>query len=167
MKKFILLAFLFASFIAKAQVAPQKAFSVGLDLGFPSNSIYNVAFGGYGKAEVPIANSLSLSVTAGYTSVYFKSSLIGSSSSQDPIGIVPLKAGAKYFFSPGFYAEGELGTAIETNYDKDKLFAYSIGPGFIIPTGKHTGVDFGFRYENWGSGRIRLTAFRVAYRLGW
>lgn len=167
MKNFLTAFFLMAGMLARAQTVPTKTFSVGLELGAPTNSIYNIGFGGSGKAEIPIVAPLSLSVTAGYTSFYYKSALVGSNISQTPAGFVPLKAGAKFYFGPGIYMEAEGGTVIETNYSKDKLFAYAVGPGFIIPTGKHTGVDLGFRYENWGGGRLRQTGIRVAYRIGW
>ncbi len=167
MKKLLPILFLFLYSVAYGQTSPKKAFSAGLDLAIPTNSIYNIGFGGSGKAEVPIAGAASLTVTAGYTSLYFKSSLIGNTKSQDAAGFVPLKAGVKYYLSDGFYLEGEAGTAIETNYNKDKLFAFALGPGFILNTGKNSAIDLGFRYENWGSGRIRQTGIRVAYRFDW
>jgi hypothetical protein len=168
MKKLLPLLFILIGAAAHAQTQnTAKAFSVGLELGVPTNSIYNVGFGGSGKAEVPITPNLSLSVTAGYINFYYKRSLVGNSQSQDPAGYVPIKAGAKYFLGQYVYVEGEAGTAIETNYSKRNLFAFALGPGFVISTGKHTAVDFGFRYENWGNGRLRQTALRVAYRLGW
>jgi hypothetical protein len=167
MKRVFTALFLITGMLAHAQTAPTKTFSVGLELGAPTNSIYNIGFGGSGKVEIPLIAPLSLSITAGYTSFYYKSSLVGSNTSQPPAGFVPLKAGAKFYFGPGIYMEAEGGTAIETNYSKDKLFAYAVGPGFIIPTGKHTGIDLGFRYENWGGGRLRQTGIRAAYRIGW
>ncbi|RFZ82080.1 hypothetical protein DYU05_15735 [Mucilaginibacter terrenus] len=167
MKYCLPLILIFFSVTAFGQKVTSNAFGIGLDLGFPTNSIYNIGFGGSGKAEVPISQSISLTVTAGYTSFYYKSALIGSTRSQDPSGYIPLKAGAKYYLSEGFYLEGEAGTAIETNYNKDKLFAFSVGPGFLFSTGKHTGFDVGLKYENWGSGRLKQTALRVAYRLAW
>lgn len=167
MKKLLPLFLLFLYTAAHSQNAPKKAFSAGLDLGIPTNSIYNIGFGGSGKAEVPIAGPVSLTVSAGFTSLYYKSALIGSNRSQDPATFVPLKAGVKYYLSEGFYIEGEAGTAIATNYGKEKLFAFALGAGFIIDLGKNDAIDLGFRYENWGSGRIRQTGIRVAYRFSW
>ena len=135
MKISLLLLFVVFADFAFGQTSG-KGFGVGLELGFPTNSIYNIGFGGSGKAEVPLVSSLSLSVTAGYTNFYYKSGLIGSVKSQDPAGFLPLKAGLKYYLAEGFYIEGEAGTSIETNYNKDKLFAFALGPGFLIATGK-------------------------------
>ncbi|TSD66057.1 porin family protein [Inquilinus sp. KBS0705] len=152
---------------ANAQTTVQKAFGVGLELGAPSNSIYTIGFGGSGKAEMPLSSSISLTFTAGYTSFYYKNTLIGSASKQTPGGFIPLKAGLKYFFSQGVYVEAEGGDVIETNYDKHNLFTYAVGPGFVIPAGKNAGIDLGFRYESWGRNRLKQTGIRAAYRFGW
>src|ERR1700712_5776396 len=137
MKKILLALFIFTGTLAHAQTTPKTAFGVALELGAPTNSIYTIGLGGSGKAEIPLTSSISLSVTAGYTSFYYKSALIGSSTKQTPGGFIPLKAGVKYFFSPGVYIEAEGGDVIETNYDKLHLFTYAVGPGFVIPTGKN------------------------------
>ncbi|OOQ60981.1 outer membrane beta-barrel protein [Mucilaginibacter pedocola] len=167
MKKLLPIFFLFIYAAASAQNAPKKAFSVGLDLGIPTNSIYSIGFGGSGKAEVPIAGAASITVTAGFTSLYYKSSVFGNTQSADAATFIPLKAGVKYYLGDAFYIEGEAGTAIATNYEKDKLFAFALGPGFLIEISKNTAIDLGFRYENWGSGRIRQTGIRAAYRFAW
>ncbi|WP_374950285.1 hypothetical protein [Mucilaginibacter sp.] len=167
MKKFTFIVFILLALKAGAQTTPTKTFSVGLELGLPTNSIYNIGLGGSGKMELPIVAPVALTFTAGYTSFYYKSALIGSNASQSPAGFVPLKAGGKFYFSPGIYIEADAGTVIETNYNKNKLFVFDAGPGFVFATGKHSGIDFGIRYENWGGGRLRQTALRVAYRLGW
>jgi len=166
MKRILFALLIFTGAMAHAQTKATKAFGVGLELGAPTNSIYTIGFGGSGKAEVPLADALSFTVTAGYTSFYYKSALIGSSTSPDPAGYLPLKGGIKYFFSEGVYAEGEAGNVFETNYGKGNMFVFAIGPGFTIPTGKHAGVDVGFRYENWGGGRLKQTGIKVAYRFG-
>jgi len=63
------------------------------------------------------------------------------------------------------YVPGEAGTAIETNYGKQSSFAFSIGPGFLVPAGDKNSVDISFRYEDWAN-QLRQTAIRVAYRFG-
>lgn len=168
MKKLLPLLFVLMYTMARGQaVTTTTAFSAGLELGIPTNSIYNIGFGGSGKVEVPLTTALSLSATAGFTNFYRKSALIGSNKSQPASSYVTLKAGLKYYLGEAFYIEGEAGNVVETNYSKNNLFAFALGPGFLISTGKHTAVDFNFRYENWGRGRLRQTGIRVAYRLGW
>ncbi len=168
MKRFLFLLVAFAAFKAEAQdFQPQSmAFSLGGEIAITSHSAYNTGWGFSGKFDIPVAKPVSLSLTAGYTRLGFKEALIGGSSRPPATNFVPLKAGAKVF-SGGFFIEAEAGAAIETNYNKDKLFAFAIGPGFIVPLGdSKQAIEFGFRYERWAK-RLTQTGIRVAYRIGW
>jgi hypothetical protein len=163
MKKLLLLLFLFCISKTYAQTEISKAISGGFELAIPSNGVYNVGTGFSIKGELPIVTPVSLSLTAGFTAMFYKSNLFNSSRTPGAAGYLPLKAGIKYYFNKGVYAEGEAGTAIETNYEKQSVFAFSIGPGFIVPAGENSGVDISFRYEDWAN-KLRQTAIRIAYR---
>jgi hypothetical protein len=167
MKKSIILLLLFCCFKASvsAQTTITKAFSAAFELGIPANSVFNIGTGASAKFELPIASPVSLSLTGGITTMFYKSNLFNSSRTPGAAVFVPLKAGGRYFFNRGVYAEGEAGTAIETNYAKQSVFAFSIGPGFIAPIGEKNGVDISFRYEDW-AGQVRQTAIHIAYRFG-
>ena len=165
MKKLIILLLLFCCFKASAQAIINKAFSAAFELGIPSNSVFNIGTGASAKFELPIASPVSLSLTGGITSMFYKSNLFNSSRTPGAAVFVPLKAGVRYFFNRGVYAEGEAGTAIETNYAKQNVFAFSIGPGFIAPVGEKNGIDISFRYEDWAN-QVRQTAIHIAYRFG-
>jgi hypothetical protein len=168
MKKLLLLISIFITYNAWAQtpVTTATAVSLGFELAAPSNSVYTIGTGVSAKFELPVVSSLSVSVTGGFTAMYYKANLFNSSRTPGAAGFLPLKAGLKYYLSQNFYAEGEAGTAIETNYGKQKSFAFSIGPGFIVPINEgKQGVDIGFRYESWGN-QLRQTGIRVAYRFG-
>jgi hypothetical protein len=165
MKKILLILFAFLSFNTYAQTSITKAISTGFELAIPSNGVYSVGVGASAKAELPIAAPLSLTLTGGLTTMFYKGNLFNSSRTPGAAVFVPLKAGLKYYFSNEVYAEGEAGTAIETNYGKQSSFAFSIGPGFVVPAGDKNGVDISFRYENWAN-QLRQTAIRVAYRFG-
>lgn len=177
MKKLICTLLLAGSFFAAAYaqtsgaVESRKAFSLGLEIGFPANSIYSIGVGASGKIELPIFAALHLTATAGYTSLYYKNSSVGSNTSRQPGGFVPLKAGAKYYFSPGFYGEGELGTVIKTNDGSGSFFTYAPGVGFSFPITNHGALDVGLRFEKWnanhGRSALSQTGIRVAYKLGW
>ena len=165
MKKLIILILVFLAFRSHAQTTITKAFSPAFELGIPSNGVYNIGVGASIKGELPIASPVSFTLTAGFTSMFYKSNLFDSSRTPGAAIFVPLKAGLKYYFNQGIYAEGEAGTAIETNYGKQSSFAFSIGPGFMVPAGDKNSVDISFRYEDW-SNQLRQTAIRVAYRFG-
>ena len=163
MKKLIVLSLLFFYFKASAQTTITKAFNAGFELGIPANSVFTIGTGASAKFELPIALPVSLSLTGGITSMFYKSNLFDSSRTPGAAVYVPLKAGMRYFFNRGVYAEGEAGTAIETNYARQSVFAFSIGPGFIAPVGEKNGIDISFRYESWAS-QVRQTAIHIAYR---
>lgn len=166
MKKIILFLLLFSILKVSAQESQnlKTVFSAGLELGIPQASVYTIGLGASGKLELPVSNKLCITVTAGYDAFFYKGNLYESSRTPSAAIFVPLKAGAKYYFNQGVYAEGELGTAIETNYLKQDLFAFSLGPGFIIPLNEAHGIDFGLRYENWSNHQVKQTALRFAYR---
>src|SRR5471030_2681242 len=125
MKQFLPLILIITSLTASAQNAITKAFSAGLELGIPSNSIYTIGLGVSAKGELPVSDKIAITVTAGYSTFFYKSNLFQSSLTPANATFVPLKAGLKYYFNYGVYVEGEAGTAIETNYLKQDLFAFS------------------------------------------
>jgi hypothetical protein len=150
---------------AQTPVNTTKAFSIGAELAIPTFGIYSIGTGVSAKLEIPVAGQFSISGTGGFTAVFYKSNFLSNSASPGADMFAPLKLGVKYYFIQNVYAEGEAGTAIELNHNKQDLFAFSIGPGFVIPAGKNA-VDVSFRYEDW-QGQLRQTAIRFAYRFGW
>ncbi|MBS1502547.1 MAG: hypothetical protein JST32_10825 [Bacteroidetes bacterium] len=161
----LILAFILSAVLVKAQdpAATKTAFSAGFELALPSGGVFSIGTGASAKLEIPLVQPLCLSLTAGITPMFYKSNLFGNSHTPGAAVFAPIKAGLKYYFAKSVYAEGEAGTAIETNYGKGSVFAFSIGPGFIAPINDKTGVDIGFRYEDW-AGQVRQTAIRIAYR---
>lgn len=166
MKRLIVLIFIISAIGANAQNAITKAFSSGVELGIPSTSIYSIGLGISAKGELPVSDKIAITITAGYSTFFYKSNLFQSSLTPANAVFVPLKAGLKYYFNEGIYLEGEAGTSIETNYLKQYLFAFSVGPGFIIQTNNGHGIDLGLRYEGWSNNQLRQTAVRVGYRFG-
>jgi hypothetical protein len=164
MKRLFLLIFIITSLTANAQNAITKVFSAGVELGIPSMSVYSIGLGISAKGELPISDKVAITGTVGYSTFFYKSNLFQSSLTPANATFIPLKAGLKYYFNYGVYVEGEAGTAIETNYLKQDLFAFSIGPGFIIQINNGHGIDLGFRYEGWSDNQMRQTAIRVGYR---
>lgn len=160
----ILAALFILTLTANAQqISNQKAFSIGGELGVPSYGLYNVVLGASAKFELPVVSPVSLSLTAGFSSVFQRSSILNNYNAGADL-FVPLKAGVKYYFGRDFYLEGEGGAALPLNHDKNSLALFSIGPGFVIPSERH-GIDISFRYEDW-QGQLKQTAIRVAYRFG-
>lgn len=173
MKKLILSLLLAAGIClgVKAQEFPRTAFSIGPELGLPSNSAYSIGYGASAKIEFPVAGKFGLSLTGGYSRFHYKSSLIGAFGAQAPSSFVPLKAGVRYGTGGGLYLEAEGGDIIETTSSftnpSRNLFGFSAGPGFLLRISEKQCIDLGFRYEQWSKNVLRQTAVRVAYRIGW
>src|ERR1700750_2754393 len=99
MKKLILLLLLFYCFKIHAQTTITKAVGTAFELAIPSNGVYNIGVGASVKGEVPIATPVSLRVTGGFTSMFYKSNLFASSRTPGAAVFIPLKAGVKYYFN--------------------------------------------------------------------
>jgi opacity protein-like surface antigen len=155
----------------KKQAAPPVNFSVGLELGAPmgdAKNFYSVGFGGSGKIEIPATREFFITATAGFTSFYYKEGIRNALKAADQPtsqGFVPLKVGGKYYFSPAFYAEGEIGAAIGTNKGAETAFAYAPGIGVSIPLIGRNALDVGLRYEGWSQDySFNQLGLRVAYK---
>ena len=98
MKRLLLLLFLFCISKVYAQTDITKAISGGFELAIPANSVYNVGTGFSIKGELPIVTPVSLSLTAGFTAMFYKSNLFNSSRTPGAAGFLPLKAGVKYYW---------------------------------------------------------------------
>jgi hypothetical protein len=166
--KQLLLILLFAAFTlaANAQLSEpgRTAFSIGGELTIPGYGLYSIGTGASAKFEFPIAKPLSISATANFTSVFYHSSILANYGESGADVFVPLKAGVMYYPISSLYVEGEGGVALELNHTRRHLGTFSIGPGFIVPSGKGS-LDIGFRYESWG-GQLKQTILRFAYRFG-
>lgn len=168
MKKLLLLLLILPAFNTFAQDAPKPstAFSAGVEFGIPSRSLYNVGVGASLKLEQPVVSPVSLTLTAGFSSFFRKDSPFNNGHSGGDI-FVPLKAGVRYNVGSGVFLEAEAGSAIEINYDERKLFAFSLGPAIMIPTGAdNRDFELGLRYESWSAHTLQQTAIRFAYRFG-
>ena len=170
MKKILLLAvFAVAAFTVSAQTEGKgkTRFSIGLEAGLPvgdAGDFYSSILGGSVKAEIPVASSLFATISGGYTSLSPKKEWkdLGVESA----GIVPLKAGLKYFFTKNIYGAGEIGAAVGTEKGAETLFAWTPGIGISYPVSDKNDVDFGVRYESWSKdgGSIDQIGFHIALK---
>ncbi len=169
MKKVLLIAAIgFASLSASAQTEKGKTkFGIALEAGIPTGDagdVYSVALGGSLLVEHPIASSLNLTGSAGYTNFSVKDEW--KDFGVESAGFIPVKAGAKYYFAKNFYGQGELGAAFGTEKGSETAFAWAPGLGLSYPVSDKTDFDAGVRYESWSAngGSIDQIAFRVALK---
>lgn len=150
MKKiFLAFAVLLTATIVTAQknsTANPTVFSLGLEGSVPTGDFhslagYNFGFGGSAQVAHKVASNITLTLYAGYLNYANQRTLVGSTSSNKyHFSVIPLLAGAKFWFSPKVYAQGQLGVAFNsTKYsnstgtiNKTTSFAYSPGVGFVL-----------------------------------
>jgi hypothetical protein len=162
---FITAALFFAT-NANAQTTPAKAllFSAGADAGFPTGNLTigsNFVLGGTLRLQYGVTDNLAITLTSGADHFFSK---INPATGQkfDSFGVIPIKAGIKYFFVPGIYFGVEGGIAIEETDSGVGNTKTLISPA-VGWANKHW--DVGVRYDNM-SGQMDpygFVAIRVAY----
>lgn len=175
MKKLLLsLAFVAGlGFVANAQKKEAaRKLSIGAEFGFPTErgSKDLLIAGGSLQFEQPVAKSLNLTFSAGYLSQMFTGNtkaLLKAFGAPTSFGVIPLKAGAKYYFGGNFYGAGEVGAAISTETGGETAFAFAPTFGASFPVSDKGSLDFGVRYETW-SNKVSSSflGLRAAYAFG-
>jgi hypothetical protein len=171
MKKLLLLtavAGLFAFSSVNAQTKTPRL-SIGAEFGFPMGDFgdtFNFGYGGSLQYQHPVAPSLLLTGSAGYTEFTTKK-VAGVSYSS---GSIPVKAGGRYYFGENFFASAELGAAFstESGAGNSTAFVYSPGIGIDYPVSDKGSVELGARYEAWSANSTTsgFIGLRLAYNFG-
>jgi hypothetical protein len=164
---------------AKAQtITPDKfRFGLGVEGGAVTGDAHdysNAYLGGTARLQYGVSNNLAITLTSGYYNLFGKD-VPGTDSKYQSLGMVPVKAGIKWFFTPSIYFSAEAGAGIET-----KTFAYQgeiddrpsetntkllLSPGLGWAS-KHW--DVGVRYENYSGQDFNygVVGLRLAYGFG-
>lgn len=176
MKKLLLSFALVAGlgFAANAQTeGAVRKLSIGAEFGFPTGegSKDNMIVGGSLQYEHPVASSFNITASAGYLSNMLTGDtkkFYEAAGAKTSVGIIPLKAGGKYYFGGNFYGAAELGAAISTETGGGTAFVYSPGLGASFSVAEKSSLDFGVRYESWSKDGAtgRFIGLRAAYAFG-
>ncbi|MBS1531196.1 MAG: hypothetical protein JSU01_12895 [Bacteroidetes bacterium] len=149
-----------------AQTTPANAWRLGLgvDAGVPTGSATigaNFILGGNARLQYGINNNFALTLTAG-ADHFFTKMIPGANTRYQGYGVIPLKAGIKWFFAPGIYFGGEVGFAEEASSTKfgPSRFDWTPGLGWA-----NSHWDISGRYENFsGNGdSYGFVALRITY----
>lgn len=164
---------------AKAQtITPNKLrFGIGAEGGVVTGDAHNYSnaeAGGTARLQYGLSNNFAITLTSGYYN-FFGKNMPGTNQEYQSLGMVPVKAGIKYFFTPNVYFGAEAGVGIET-----KTFAVpgvpDSGPDvtntkLLLTPGlgwanKHW--DVGVRYENYSGQEFNygVVGLRLAYGFG-
>ena len=184
----LILAFAGFALGAKAQTATPSVksstssngviLSVGVDAGIPTGNLsngYNWNIGGSVQADIPVAQQLFVTVTAGFNSIQGKDNAYNTGVSAPNIQLLPVKAGLKFFPVSHFYIQGEAGAAFLLNksdlqYGNSTAFVYAPQIGVQLPLGGKSFIDAGVRYEattkftsDVDNSKVNFFGLRVAY----
>ena len=135
---------------------------VGLNVGAPtgnSGDVYSLTLGGDLKLQRDITESLSGTLTTGYTNFFVKDKF---KNILTDLGYVPLKAGLKLFPTKGFYISAEVGAGFGVQKNSGTGFLYSPGVGMAFAKN----YDISARYEavNFkNNSTLSQVALRIAY----
>lgn len=120
----------------KAQTTPASKlrFGIGLEAGAPTGAIHsglggsNFELGGTARLQYGTSDHLALTLTSGYYNFFGKSyDLGGAHYDAQSLGVVPVKAGLKAFFSDNVYFSAEAGAGFETKGAKNTKLILSPG----------------------------------------
>jgi hypothetical protein len=162
----LIVAVLFTTTEVKAQTTPANAWrlGIGIDAAVPTGSATigaNFILGGNARLQYGISNNFALTLTAG-ADHFFTKMIPGTDTRYASYGVIPVKAGIKWFFVPDIYFGAETGVAEEASSQKygPARFDWSPTLGYA-----NTHWDFGIRYENFsGTGtNYGMVALRLAY----
>ena len=156
----------FSGAFAQKETDNSFRFSVGPEIGFATgdfNITHSVGIGATVQGEFNVFTGTNLTLTTGYISYAGKSA--GSGIKYKAAGILPLKAGVKYFLSEGFYGAAQLGAGFFNN-GGGTAFAYTPMLGYEFNTKSGKAVDASFKYDGYSINKATLGSigFRLAYR---
>jgi hypothetical protein len=158
----------YVSCIAQNGSVPQL--SIGLDAGLPTGTVsqvYGSVIGASTQLELHTNNSnLKFMLTAGYSDFRIKSEY---TSIFESASYGQLEAGARYYFIPMIYIEGDFGASFNfnKNYTEQKVgLAYDPVLGVNLPLSSRSAIDAGVHYDGRveSGGTISQVALRVAYK---
>ncbi|SRR6185312_1891356 len=135
MKK-LLLVFAVVAFTtigAQAQDAKSTNLSLGVNVGIPTTTGLSIAYGADLQADFAVAPTTKITGSVGYEAYKIKDVPSGSGI-KSTFGIIPILAGAKFFFGETgkMYGHAQLGYAISTTKGGSGAFAYAPSLGYYV-----------------------------------
>jgi hypothetical protein len=145
---------------AAAQDLKKFSFSIGPELGIATgSSTHSLGIGGTAQAEYYIMDNLKGTATFGLLNYVGKS--FGSATDYAALRILPLRVGAKYFLSGGFYGAAQLGVAFLGNFGSGAAFAYSpVMLGYEFDTKSGKSIDATVKYDGYSGSRYNAVTNR-------
>lgn len=168
MKKIILCAVIAASAAtASAQSktsVKQPVFSAGLEIGLPVgdfNDGYKFGLGATVQGEYPVADKAGITLSAGYLSFAGKTfEFLGEKYKNKAQGVIPVLAGAKYYFSDNVYGHAQIGVSF---FNQGVGSAFTFSPGVGIKASDNIDVLVKYQSASKNGSTASFLGARVAY----
>ena len=150
MKKLFLLAVLTSSFALSgfAQHNGDIKITLGPELGFATGSfsdLYSISYGVTAQLEIKLQEKLHATVTSGI--IFYNGKSIGNDTKVTGLNVIPLRVGAKCYFTPGIYGALQAGVGF---FNKGgSAFAYSPQIGYEFVTKGGRGIEVTFKYDGY------------------
>lgn len=124
----------------KAQNGDEKPFKIGAGamIGLPIGDLGDIASLAYGvdlMCEYAVQPSFTLTLSIGYVDFSKKSEykdLEDEWGTKFKLGIIPVLAGTKYYFTNKLYGNAQIGISLATESDYGTAFTFAPGVGFKI-----------------------------------
>lgn len=138
------------------QVGAKSKISLGGALAFPTGNsakTYRRGYGGSLVGEYNLRGNLNAVGYLGYMHFQYRKDvrarLENYGEDTHINGVIPLKAGLRYYFGGIYYAEALAGAAFTLGENPYQAFTYSPAMGACIPINDRFSIDMGLRYESW------------------
>lgn len=147
--------------IARTPFPVRPRLNVDLEVSVPGGDygdLFGIGLGGSGGLDIPITKALYATGTAGVMSFYRNNSSTKT--------FIPIKAGAKYYFTRIIYAQTEIGMSVGVQEDAGTAFVFAPGAGMSYPVTERSSVNAGLRFESWSreGGNINQFCIKVGYQ---
>ncbi len=135
-------------------------------MAFPTGTTAKTFMRGYGGSalyEYRLLENLNIVGSVGYMMLRYrtdvKAKLENFGEDTHVNGVIPAKAGARYYFGGIYYLDLQAGAAFAVGDDSYAAFTYAPGLGAVIPISKYSGADVGLRYEGWARAEKTIAFF--------
>lgn len=171
MKKFLLCAAVAAASVTTASAqstsgAKKPLFSAGVEAALPVGDFkegYKFGFGATVQGEYPATEKLGITLNAGYLSFVGKTiEYLGEKYKNEAQGVIPVLAGAKYYFTGNVYGHAQIGLSF-FNHGVGSAFTYS--PGIGIKASENIDVLVKYQAASKDGSTASFIGARIAYTL--
>ena len=169
MKKIFLCAAVLAASVTAVSAQSKKVetkpvFSAGLETALPLGDFkqgYKFGLGATVQGECAVADKVGITLSAGYLSFAGKTvEFAGEKYKNEAQGVIPVLAGAKYYFTDNVYGHAQIGLSF-FNHGVGSAFTYS--PGIGIKASDNMDVLVKYQAASKSGSTASFFGARVAY----